>query len=167
MEPWQRLNEAGDAEARAMLATCCGSSRWIERMLTRRPFADQPALLAAARDEWEALGENDWREAFAHHPRIGDRASLERRFPTTAGLSAGEQRGVDRAAPDVIAALAEANDAYVRRFGYIFIVRASGRSAEEMLEALRARLHNEPATELRVAAGAQAEITALRLNGLR
>jgi 2-oxo-4-hydroxy-4-carboxy-5-ureidoimidazoline decarboxylase len=164
MEPWHRLDAAYAAEARDLLRACCGSARWVERMVARRPFGDQASLQAAARDEWLALREGDWREAFAHHPKIGDRGTLEKRFAATQHLSASEQRGVEGAGLDVLAALADANAAYERRFGYIFIVCATGKTADEMLALLRDRLRNDPATEIRVAASEQAKITALRLD---
>jgi 2-oxo-4-hydroxy-4-carboxy-5-ureidoimidazoline decarboxylase len=166
MEPWRRLDEADTAGARDLLRSCCGSSRWVDQMVARRPFGDQPSLLAAARDKWFALGEEEWREAFSHHPKIGDRETLERRFAATRHLSEREQKGVEGAGEDVLTALADANRVYEQTFGYIFIVCASGRSAEEMLALLGARLGNDPATEIRVAASEQADITALRLNGL-
>jgi 2-oxo-4-hydroxy-4-carboxy-5-ureidoimidazoline decarboxylase len=146
-----------------MLAACCGATRWVDRMVARRPFGSSARLLAAARDEWFALGEADWREVFAHHPTIGDRDALRRRFPTTAHLSEREQAGVSGATGDVLDALAEGNREYERRFGYIFIVCASGKTADEMLALLRARLPNDPATEIRIAAEEQARITELRL----
>ena len=166
MEPWRRLDEADAAGARDLLRACCGSTRWVERMAARRPFGDQPALLAAAREEWWALGEADWREAFAHHPRIGGRETRERRFASTRHLSEREQKGVEGAAADVLTALADANQIYEQRFGYIFIVCASGRSAPEMLRLLEGRLGNDPGTEIRIAAAEQADITALRLNAM-
>jgi len=135
-------------------------------MLRRRPFANTGRLLAAAHEAWADLTQTDWLEAFSHHPKIGDRASLARRFPGTAHLSSREQSGVDAAAADVLDALAEGNRAYEDKFGYIFIVCATGRSAAEMLEMLRARLGNDPAEEIRIAAGEQAKITELRLLGL-
>jgi 2-oxo-4-hydroxy-4-carboxy-5-ureidoimidazoline decarboxylase len=166
MEPWRRFDEADVAGARELLRACCGSTRWVERMVARRPFGDQPSLLGAARDEWFALGAEDWREAFAHHPKIGGREALERPFAATRHLSAREQKGVEGAGADVLTALADANQIYEQTFGYIFIVCASGRSAEEMLALLGARLGNDPDTEIRVAASEQADITALRLKGL-
>ena len=132
-------------------------------MLQRRPFGNVEQLLSAAREVWFALDPADWKEAFAAHPRIGDRDSLRNRFPETAHLAAREQAGVDGAADDVLSALAEGNVAYERRFGYIFIVCASGLTAAQMLEMLQARLKNDPATEIVVAAEEQAKITALRL----
>ena len=163
METPLAVDRADPESARQLLAACCGASRWVERMLHRRPFGDRAALLAAARDEWFALTPDDWREAFTHHPRIGDRESLARRFPSTAHLSAREQSGVDGAAEDVLTALADANRAYEQRFGYIFIVCATGRSADHMLALLRGRLGNDPAHEIRIAAEEQARITELRL----
>ena len=132
-------------------------------MLQRRPFGNIEQLLAAAREVWFALDPADWKEAFAAHPRIGDRDSLHNRFPETAHLAAREQAGVDGASGDVLSALADGNQAYERRFGFIFIVCASGLTAAQMLEMLQARLSNDAATELLVAAEEQAKITALRL----
>jgi 2-oxo-4-hydroxy-4-carboxy-5-ureidoimidazoline decarboxylase len=166
MEPWRRLDLAAPDEARGLLRTCCGSARWVERMTARRPFGGREALLAAARDEWFALTPADWREAFDHHPRIGDRDALRRRFAATRRLSENEQAGVDGAPEEVLTALAEGNRAYEDRFGYIFIVCATGRSAGEMLALLRARIANDPDTEIRIAAEEQARITELRLLGI-
>ena len=162
MGAW-RVDAAPAEEARALLRACCGSRRWVERMLARRPFGSDASLLTAAHEEWFALTPADWQEAFAEHPRIGDREALRHRFAETRHLASTEQAGVDGAAPDVLTALAAANDAYEARFGYIFIVCATGLTAEQMLAMLRARLTNDPWTELRMAAGEQAKITALRL----
>jgi 2-oxo-4-hydroxy-4-carboxy-5-ureidoimidazoline decarboxylase len=167
MEPWQRLDRASEADARRLLATCCGSTRWIDRMVARRPFGSRDALSHAARDVWFALDPADWREAFSHHPRIGDRAALAARFAATRALSQQEQSGVAEAPDAVLDALAEGNEAYERRFGYIFIVCATGKRAEEMLALLRSRIDNDPAREIEIAAGEQAKITDLRLAGLR
>jgi 2-oxo-4-hydroxy-4-carboxy-5-ureidoimidazoline decarboxylase len=163
MDAWQRLDAASEDDARAWLTTCCGSARWVERMLAHRPFGSDEQLHAMARQEWFALTPDDWREAFRHHPKIGDRESLRTRFPRTAELSAGEQRGVAAASDDTLDALAEGNRAYEEKFGYIFIVCATGRSADEMLAMLRERLNNDPHEELLIAAGEQAKITELRL----
>lgn len=150
-----------------MLERCCGSSRWVEGMMGRRPFGSEAAMLQAARDEWFALSEADWREAFAHHPKIGDRDALARRFAATRHLSSREQSGVDEAPEATLAALADRNSAYEARFGYIFIVCATGRSADEMLALLEQRLGHRPEEEIRIAAEEQARITALRLLELR
>jgi 2-oxo-4-hydroxy-4-carboxy-5-ureidoimidazoline decarboxylase len=166
MEPSQRLDLAPADEARQILTSCCGSSAWVLRMLRRRPFMRTDRLLALARDEWFGLTHTDWLEAFAHHPKIGDRDALTRRFAVTAHLSEREQRGVDGAPAGVLDQLAAGNQAYQDKFGYIFMVCATGRSAPEMLALLRARLPNDAATEIRIAAEEQAKITELRLRNL-
>jgi len=165
MDIWQTIDSADPEEARRILARACGSSRWVDRMLELRPFAGRAELLSAARQVWDDLGAEDWREAFSHHPQIGDRATLEKRFPATHDLSAREQAGIGAASGDVLGRLAAANQEYLARFGYIFIVCASGRGAEEMLGILQNRLENDPAAELQIAAREQAAITALRLSG--
>jgi 2-oxo-4-hydroxy-4-carboxy-5-ureidoimidazoline decarboxylase len=166
MEPWRRLDSADAAEARRLLHACCGSDRWVDRMLARRPFGRQEALLAAAREEWSTLSADDWREAFGHHPKIGGRDAWRARFAATRHLSAAEQAGVDSASDAVLDALAAGNREYEERFGYIFIVCATGRTADEMLALLRERLANEPGEEIRIAAEEQARITAIRLERL-
>jgi 2-oxo-4-hydroxy-4-carboxy-5-ureidoimidazoline decarboxylase len=135
-------------------------------MLLRRPFGGVPALLTAAREEWFALAPDDWRDAFAHHPKIGDLGALRARFAATAALAEREQAGVAGAPDAILEALAEGNRAYEQKFGFIFIVCASGRSAGEMLDMLRARLRNDPRTEMLIAAEEQAQITARRLEVL-
>jgi 2-oxo-4-hydroxy-4-carboxy-5-ureidoimidazoline decarboxylase len=153
-------------EAAPLFASCCGSGAWVERMLARRPFGSVDALLAAADEVWGALAPDEWLEAFAHHPRIGERQAAAAQGATARGWSAEEQRGATAAADDVKAALAEGNREYERRFGHIYLVCATGKSAPEMLALLRERLTNDPATELRVAAAEQAKITRLRLRKL-
>lgn len=137
------------------LRQCCAASRWVAGMLAAQPFADADAALAAADAVWRELGPDDWLEAFAAHPRIGDR--------TASGASAREQAGVRGADADTLAALAEGNRAYERRFGFVFLICATGKTAGEMLAALRARIDNDRATELRIAAAEQLQITRLRL----
>lgn len=177
MERWERINAAPAGEARAQLRICCGSSRWVERMMAHVPFASRDAARAAARDEWFALSAIDWREAFAHHPKIGEQrpasppvapdfspaSPASPAFSASAALSAREQAGVGQAANDIKHALAEGNRMYEARFGYIFIVCAAGKSAEEILAILRERMTNDPGTELRVAAEEHAKICDLRL----
>lgn len=166
MAPSQRIDSAGVDEARALLRACCGSTAWVERMIARRPFRTDEALYQSARREWFTLTTDDWKEAFAAHPRIGDRENLRSKFPATYQLSESEQAGVRGASDETLDALTAANADYERRFGHIFIVCATKKSAKEMLDLLQARLHNEPASELRIAASEQARITDLRLRGL-
>lgn len=149
-----------------MLLACCGSTRWVTLMLARRPFASMDRLLAAAKDVWNALSEDDWKEAFSHHPRIGERNLSQAKFAATRSLSEKEQAGVSGASEDVMAALADVNRAYEDRFGYVFLICATGRTAAEMLSLARERLTNDPATEIQIAAAEQAMITALRLERL-
>ena len=163
MEPRPRIDDAAPDEAREILRRSCGSELWVERMMDKRPFGSRDALLAAAREEWFALSETDWRQAFSHHPKIGDREALRDRFGATRDLSQQEQIGVTGASDEILDALAKGNREYLDRFGYIFIVCATGLSAEEMLALLHARLGNDRDTEIRVAAEEHARITEIRL----
>ncbi len=162
----ESLNAMSPDAARAALLRCCGSRRWANAMTSRRPFASADEAFAAADEIWAGLDRADWLEAFAAHPRIGDLESLRRRFASTADWASGEQAGVAGAGDDIITSLAEGNRDYEAKFGYIFIVCATGKTAPEMLAILRGRLSNDPSTELRIAAGEQAKITRLRLEKL-
>src|SRR3954471_15800678 len=113
MDRWQQIDSSRPDIAREILRRACGSSRWIDLMMARRPFGSAESLLSLARSEWFSLAEEDWLEAFSHHPQIGDRASLEARSPATHELSAHEQAGVGSARAEVIDALAEANASYL------------------------------------------------------
>ncbi len=158
-----RLDRLSSAEAIAWFTRCCGARRWAEAMARARPFRDREALFETASRVWWALGREDWLEAFAHHPRIGDVEQLRERFGEAAAHSVREQAGVRGADEQTLRALAEGNRAYEARFGWIFLVCASGKSAHEMLELLRTRLGNDPETELRIAAAEQEKITRIRL----
>ena len=153
-------------QAAELLRSCCGSSRWVNEMVARRPHGTLPNLLAAAEDAWRDTGPADWDEAFAHHPRIGESRSAAPVSETARKWSAREQGGLDLTDAAVRAALASGNREYERRFGRIFVVRAGGKSPEELLENLRSRLLNPPDEERRVAAGEQGKITMLRLGTL-
>jgi OHCU decarboxylase len=155
-----------DADARQMLRSCCGAARWVDAMAARRPFGTLAALLAAADDVWRSSGEADWREAFSHHPRIGERTAAVVQDARAAAWSAGEQAVASATPTTVQDEMVQVNREYERRFGHIYIVCASGRSAEALLAIARARLVNEPAAELRVAAAEQHRITRLRLEKL-
>lgn len=165
MSALDRLNAASFEEAREQLMRCCGSSRWAEAVARARPFASGQALLEAADSEWARTGPDDWREAMTHHPRIGEQ-QLRAKFQATQGWSTQEQRGVQGASEEVLQGLARGNREYEEKFGFIFLVCATGKSAEEMLDLLRARMQNGRDEELRVAAGEQAKITRIRLEKL-
>jgi 2-oxo-4-hydroxy-4-carboxy-5-ureidoimidazoline decarboxylase len=162
----ERLNALPAAEAAEALRSCCGSSSWVDAMVARRPFDSVTALLATADELWQATGPADWDEAFAHHPRIGERESKATVSPTARAWSAGEQGAADRSGAEDRAALAAGGAAYERRFGRIYIVCASGRSAAEMLADVEARLGNDPEQERLVAMKEQGKITELRLRKL-
>jgi len=157
------LDRASREDARALLTRCCGAHRWVEAMLDRRPFHTAERLQEDARRIWFSLDGDDWREAFTHHPKIGDRAALQARFAATRHLSATEQSSVASAPDAVLDALERGNRLYEQRFGYIFIVCATGKSAGEMLALLESRLGHPPDVEIRIAAEEQARITELRL----
>lgn len=159
-----RLDAMSAHDARATLTRCCGAARWVDGMLERLPFGSDAALLEAADEVWSTLGRSDFLEAFSHHPRIGaDVGELREKFAATADLSAGEQAGVAEAGEEVLLRLRDMNVRYEERFGYVFIVCASGKSASEMLAILESRFDNESDEELRIAAAEQAKITKLRL----
>ncbi|MBI3402388.1 MAG: 2-oxo-4-hydroxy-4-carboxy-5-ureidoimidazoline decarboxylase [Acidobacteria bacterium] len=150
-----------DAGSRALLR-CCGSTRWAREMSAARPFASADAMAAKADAVWAALDRTDWLEAFAAHPKIGQPGGAGK-AGGAAGWPDDEQRRVADAAETTRARLAQANREYEARFGYIFIVCATGKSAAEMLGLLERRMANDPAAELAVAAGEQRKITQLRL----
>ena len=160
------LNQLDPAAAREALTRCCGASRWVEQMLAARPFDSYYELMESTEEIWWSLDEADWREAFAHHPKIGDVDSLRAKYANTKAWASGEQAGVEGAAEAVIERLAAGNAQYEAKFGYIFIVCATGKSATEMLTILQHRLPHEPSKELQVAAREQLKITKLRLDKL-
>jgi OHCU decarboxylase len=141
----------------AALLRCCGSRRWVAAMMAR-PYADTEELFDAAETAWWSLEPADWREAFAAHPRIGERGGD--------AWSSAEQAGMKSATAATQAALSEGNRKYEARFGHVFVICAAGRSGPEMLAELERRLRNKPAVELRIAAEEQAKITQLRLEKL-
>jgi 2-oxo-4-hydroxy-4-carboxy-5-ureidoimidazoline decarboxylase len=160
-----RLNAMSEDEARDALRRCCASRRWGRAMLAARPFAGDEAMLRAADAAWISLEEADRREAYDAHPRLGDR-SLQRAGAGTKDWAKGEQAGLDAADESVQRQLADGNRAYEERFGRVFLLCATGKSAAQVLEALRARLTNDAATEETVAAEEQRKITRLRLGKL-
>jgi OHCU decarboxylase len=162
-----RLNSLDAAEAETELLKCCGANAWARSLAARRPFDGARELLAAAEEIWWRLSERDWLEAFAAHPRIGGHGAAARaQHPQAAGWSEQEQAGARDAAQATLDELAAANRAYEEKFGHIYIVCATGKSADEMLALLRARLSNDADIELRNAAAEQQKITMLRLEKL-
>jgi 2-oxo-4-hydroxy-4-carboxy-5-ureidoimidazoline decarboxylase len=148
-----------------LLFQCCGSTAWVERMLSIPPADDLIDLFEDAEEIWYTLKENDWKEAFSQHPKIGDVESLRKKFAADE-FASGEQSGIVGASEQTLHALAEGNKAYEEKFGYIFIVSAAGKSAIEMVGILTARLRNKPETEITIAMDEQNKITRLRLEKL-
>jgi OHCU decarboxylase len=151
-------------QAEAALVDCCGSARWASGVAARRPYADVEALYNVADSIWWNLDRADWLEAFSHHPQIGDK-------PASGSDSArkwaeGEQSGARAATDDVRERLARANRAYFEKFGYIYIVCATGKTAEGMLAILDQRLQNDAPSELSIAAEQQRLVTRIRLDKL-
>ena len=149
------LNALDEQAAIRALLRCCGSTQWAREMTAARPFAGTDAIAQTSDAIWSSLGRADWLEAFAAHPRIGDRSA--------SSWAAAEQAGAARAADEVRAQLAAKNRDYEARFGYIFIVCATGQTADAMLAMLEQRLTNDPDEELHIAAEEQRRITQLRL----
>ena len=149
------------------LQTCCGSTVWVASMAASFPVADAETLMDEAKTNWNSLREADWREAFTHHPKIGgDVEALREKFATTSTWAEGEQASVKEASQATLEALAAGNEEYERKFGYIFIVCATGKTAAEMLALLQARLVNKPEDEILIAMGEQDKITRIRLEKL-
>jgi allantoicase len=161
----RQMNAMDDPEARALLADFCGAPAWIDAVNASRPFASAKALAGAAESAFARVDRDGWLEAFRHHPRIGG-TSAERAQSSTAAASSAHEQSAAAAGAAERDALAEANREYEARFGHVFIVCASGKSAAEILQALRARMGNDPDTELRAAAEEQKQITLLRLERL-
>jgi allantoicase len=162
----ERLNAGAPAEAEAMLRPCCGSRAWARRLVESRPFRDLADLLEASDRIWWNLERQDWLEAFAAHPKIGEKPIEKPGAERARRWSEQEQAGARGVPPEILERLNETNFLYQQKFGYIFIVSATGKSAADMLTNLRERLANDPDTELRVAAWEQRKITNLRLEKL-
>ncbi|MGB8508603.1 MAG: 2-oxo-4-hydroxy-4-carboxy-5-ureidoimidazoline decarboxylase [Pyrinomonadaceae bacterium] len=160
-----RLNNLTPEEARGELLKCCGSTRWAEGVTAARPFRDARELSETADRVWHESDADDWLEAFRSHPKIGERRAAHEVAAQSSRWSEEEQSEA-RPSAETTTALAAANREYEERFGFIFIICATGKTSDEMLAALRARLGNERDAELRVAAEEQRRITHLRLRKL-
>jgi allantoicase len=162
----ERFNRLPRKQAMKHLLDCCGSTKWAEQMAQQRPYATLAALYQSATDIWSVLSREDWLEAFRHHPAIGATRASAKRSPTASRWSASEQSAAQAAPRDVLAALLAENNAYAQRFGYVFLICATGKTSEEILHALRQRISNTLEAELRMAAEEQNKITRLRLEKL-
>ena len=155
------LNSLPEGAAINLLKNCCGSAKWSEQMLRQRPFSSFEKILQEAARACEQLSEKDWLEAFSSHPKIGEQKAVADKQAER--WSQQEQSAASGAPAKIVLALSEANQVYYSRFGYIFIVSATGKTAEQMLALLQERTKNNPKAELEIAAHEQRKITQLRL----
>lgn len=155
-------NDADGMAALEAMRACCGARRWAQGMVKLRPIGSVVELSEAADRLWATMEEADWLEAFAGHPRIGERKAAQVSAQSTA-WSRQEQASVAVAQEQILAELAEGNAEYEKRFGFTYIVCATGKSAQEMLEILQRRLGSNRETELREAAEQQRQILQIRL----
>jgi len=162
----ERINQAGNAEAESMFRDCCGVAKWANQMAIARPFASENELMDNAAVIWNDLQTSDWLEAFSAHPMIGETKAAPAQQARSVEWSTLEQAGMSSANELSKQELTAANREYYEKFGFIFIVCATGRTAEEMLELCRARLGNDRETEIAIAAGEQERITEIRLRKL-
>jgi len=160
------LNQLSKQQFSHTLMQCCTCDSWIERLEKCRPFADFNALKVAADHCWDGLAEPDYLQAFDGHPKIGDVNSLKAKYANTKALAQGEQSGVEVASDEVINALSAGNEQYLQQFGFIFIVCATGKSAQQMLTLLQTRLSHQRSDELIIAAEQQRMIFHIRLANL-
>jgi allantoicase len=158
-----RLDQLSPADAERELLACCGSRAWAQQMAGARPFASLEVAKAIAASIWNALGKDEWLEAFRAHPRIGEKKAEKEHGVAARQWALEEQSKATGAAAETLGALADANRAYEAKFGHIYIVCATSKTAEEMLAIARSRLANDAAAELKVAAEEQRKITDLRL----
>ncbi|HEY1985762.1 MAG TPA: 2-oxo-4-hydroxy-4-carboxy-5-ureidoimidazoline decarboxylase [Terracidiphilus sp.] len=155
-------NEAEEATALETMLACCGAHRWAESMVELRPFSGVEILSLTADEVWSTMDETDWLQAFACHPRIGERKAVQASRQSSA-WSRQEQSSSAAANNFVLTELAAGNALYEQRFGFTYIVCATGKSAEELLSILHRRLGNDRETELQAAAEQQRQIMQLRI----
>jgi OHCU decarboxylase len=161
-----RLNSLDPAQAEREFLKCCGSGEWAKRMIVERPFEDFDDLIAKADNVWWLLEPQDWLEAFQSHPKIGQKKAEQPVSSEAQAWSDQEQSGTRNSTRETAEALTALNNVYEEKFGFIFIVCATGKTSEELLAILRQRLVNNPDEELHNAAAEQAQIIQLRLKKL-
>ena len=162
----ERFNRLSKQKAAKALRDCCGSTKWAQQMAQEKPFPNPSTFFQAADKIWSELRHEDWLQAFRHHPAIGTKKAQSKQSATASRWSAKEQSTAQSAPPEILAALAEGNKAYARKYGYVFLICATGKTSEDILKALRQRMSNAPEVELRIAAEEQHKITRLRLEKL-
>lgn len=159
----EKINMLSYEEAYKAFSDCCGSKNWVNKMISSRPFKSKNEAIEISDLIWNSISKNDWLEAFEHHPKIGDINSMKEKYSSTRKLAESEQAGVKDSSIDTLSELADYNADYLKKFGYIFIVCATGKSADEMLLIIKERINNDPETEIKIAMKEQSKITKLRL----
>jgi 2-oxo-4-hydroxy-4-carboxy-5-ureidoimidazoline decarboxylase len=157
------FNGLESKQAKGLFLQCCGSHLWVDNVCKDLPFSDATHMHQVIDGAFNAMTTKDWLEAFAHHPMIGDVKSIREKFASTAHLASNEQSGALGADEKIFAELADYNKRYFAKFGFIFIIFATGKSAESMLSSLKKRFGNDADTEVKNAAAEQRKITWLRL----
>lgn len=160
------INKASLKQAYAVFESCCCAPNWIEGMINARPFSDLNALLQASENCFSLLTDKDYLVAFTGHPQIGDLKTLHAKYANTSGTASNEQAGMSMAEKGVLQEMVQLNKDYLQKFGFIFIVCASGKSAIQMLDLIKSRIVNERLQELNIAGNEQAKITQIRLEKL-
>lgn len=161
-----KLNTLTKTQAQQALMHCCAAPNWVAGMLKALPFENKQQVFECAQNVWEGLTEPDYLAAFEGHPQIGDLSTLSKKYAATAQKAGHEQAGMNKANEQTLQTMIALNKQYLTKFGFIFIVCASGKTAEQMLTLLEQRINNTRMTELNIAASEQAKITKIRLEAL-
>lgn len=162
MNKESKTNSSKDLKAE--LLKCCGNEKWADEMIVFVPFGSAEEIEDTAEKIWSKLGKEDKLESFGHHPKIGGLESLKKKYSLSGEMSKQEQSGIQNASETTIKELAKYNEDYEKKFGYVFLVCATGKSADEMLGLLKTRINNDPETEFRIAGNELIKIAKLRLN---
>ena len=160
------INSLSNEALTELLSQCCAAQNWVNKMVSGVPYQDADDMKNQAVNYWQQMGEDDWMEAFLAHPMIGDVKSLREKYANTLSMASNEQASTREAADHVLKQLACYNQKYLEKFGFIFIVFASNKTAEQMLDLLLKRIHNSRDVELKNAADEQLKITLLRIEKL-
>jgi 2-oxo-4-hydroxy-4-carboxy-5-ureidoimidazoline decarboxylase len=162
----EAFNQLNRSESETLISQCCSATQWIRRVADGRPYQSMAILIATADKIWVSMQEDELLEAFDGHPKIGDPDSLKEKYRSTLTVASHEQSGVKEANDQLLENLAQQNHNYFDKFGFIFIICASGKSANEMLASIDERLSHSRDRELVIAAREQWQITLIRLNNL-
>ncbi|TNF24744.1 MAG: 2-oxo-4-hydroxy-4-carboxy-5-ureidoimidazoline decarboxylase [Deltaproteobacteria bacterium] len=162
----EQINHMNESDAHELFMNCCTAVKWVNAMVESRPFSNFEEMIKVSNQHFSNLEESDWLEAFDGHPKIGDVNSLKEKYKSTKKLASGEQSGMSEADEKVIYEMADLNQSYQEKNGFIFIVCATGKSASEMLEIIKSRIDNDRGTELKIASEEQMKITKIRLEKL-